>query len=134
MLPITAATVRIFLHVLAASVWVGGQLTLAGLVPGLRAIDPEAPRAVARRFSRVAWPAYAVVVATGVWNLVEVDIGDTSTEYQTTVFVKLLVVAASGIAAAYHQRARSRRGLAVGGALSGLTALTALALGVLLRT
>jgi putative copper export protein len=133
-LPITADTVRLFLHVLAAAVWVGGQLTLAGLVPGLRALDPDAPRAVARRFSRIAWPAFAVVVATGIWNLVEVEVGDTSTEYQTTVFVKLLAVAASGIAAAAHQRARSRRGLAIGGAVAGLSSLLALALGVLLRS
>ena len=32
MLPVTWATVRVFLHVLAATIWVGGQLTLAGLV------------------------------------------------------------------------------------------------------
>ena len=32
MLSPTATTVRLFLHVLAACVWVGGQLTLAGLV------------------------------------------------------------------------------------------------------
>ena len=127
-------TWRLLLHVLAATVWVGGQLTLAGLVPGLRQLDPEAPRAVARRFSRIAWPAFAVLVATGVWNLVEVEIGDASNDYQVTVFVKLLVVAISGVAAFLPQRATTRRGLAIGGAVSGLSALGALLLGVLLRS
>ena len=42
MLSPSVATLRLFLHVLAATVWVGGQLTLAGLVPGLRAIAPDA--------------------------------------------------------------------------------------------
>jgi putative copper export protein len=56
-LPVHIATVRLFLHVLAATVWVGGQLTLAGLVPGLRALSPDAPRVVARRFNQIAWPA-----------------------------------------------------------------------------
>jgi uncharacterized membrane protein len=28
-------TIRLFLHVLAATIWVGGQLTLAALFPGV---------------------------------------------------------------------------------------------------
>lgn len=36
MLPAGWDTVRMFVHVLAATVWVGGQLTLAALVPALR--------------------------------------------------------------------------------------------------
>jgi putative copper export protein len=133
-LPVDATTVRLFLHVLAATVWVGGQLTLAGLVPGLRALGEDAPRTVARRFNRIAWPAFAVLVLTGVWNLVAVDITDTTTEYQVTVFVKLLVVAASGIGAAAHAAARTRVALAVWGAVSGLASIVALFLGVLLAT
>jgi putative copper export protein len=127
-------TLRLTLHVLAAAVWVGGQLTLAGLVPTLRATAEDAPRAAARAFNRVAWPAFGVLVVTGVWNLAEVSFGDRDTDYQVTVFVKLLVVAASGIAAFLHSRASTKVGLAVGGAASGLSALAALFLGVLLRT
>jgi putative copper export protein len=133
-LPVTLATIRLYVHVLAATIWVGGQLTLVGLVPGLRALDPDAPRAVAQRFSRVAWPAYAVLVATGVWNLVEVDITDTSTRYQVTVAVKLAVVAISGVSAAVHARAKTRAALAAGGAVAGLSAVVALFLGVQLRS
>ncbi|MCB1004308.1 MAG: hypothetical protein KDB35_09000 [Acidimicrobiales bacterium] len=132
MLPVTATTVRLFLHVLAATVWVGGQLSLAGLVPALRTVGDDAPRAVARRFNAIAWPAFAVLVVTGVWNLVAVDVADTSIEYQVTLLVKLLVVAASGLSAAAHVVATSRRALAVWGALSGLTALGALFLGIVL--
>jgi putative copper export protein len=130
----TAATVRLVLHLLAATVWVGGQLTLAGLVPTLRSTAEDAPRAAARAFNRVAWPAYAVLVGTGLWNLAEVSLGERDTDYQVTVFVKLLVVAASGIAAFFHARARTKAALAIGGAASGLTALLALFLGVLLRS
>ena len=49
MLDITTAHVRLFLHVLAATIWVGGQFTLAGLVPVLRPLGPDATRAAARR-------------------------------------------------------------------------------------
>jgi uncharacterized membrane protein len=33
MLPVSWETIRLFFHVLAAAVWVGGQLTLAALLP-----------------------------------------------------------------------------------------------------
>ena len=134
MLPFTDDTLRVFLHVLAATIWVGGQVTLAGLVPGLRALGPDAPRTVARRFNRIAWPAFAVLVATGIWNLLEVDIGDASTEYQVTLLVKLVVVAVSGVSAGIHAMARTKVMLAVFGALTGVSALAALFLGVLLRS
>lgn len=132
MLPVTWGTVRLFVHLLAATVWVGGQLTLAGLVPGLRALSPEAPRAVARRFNRIAWPAFAVLVATGVWNLLAVD-ADLSGRYGATLVAKLGVVILSGASAAAHAGATSRVALAVFGALSGLAALGALFLGVVLH-
>jgi putative copper export protein len=130
-LPVTWSTVRVFIHVTAATVWVGGQLTLAGLVPGLRALGEDAPRRVARRFNRIAWPAFAVLVATGIWNVVEVA-PVWNSAYGRTVMVKITVVAASGLSAFAHAEARSRRALAVFGATSGLTALAALFLGVML--
>ena len=129
MLPITWTSVRLFIHVTAAAIWVGGQLTLAGLVPGLRQLSPDAPRAVAQRFNRIAWPAFAVLVATGIWNIVAISpVWDS--DYGRTLSFKLVVVAISGTAAFLHARSHSRRGLAVFGALSGLAALTALFLGV----
>ena len=131
MLPVTTTTVRLFVHVLAATVWVGGQLTLAGLVPGLRSVAPDAPRVIARRFNVIAWVAFAVLVATGIWNVVAVD-PDWSSSYGTTLVVKLVVVAVSGATAFAHARARTTRALAVFGALSGLSAMTALFLGVML--
>lgn len=132
MLPVDVTAIRLFLHVLAAAVWVGGQITLAGLVPTLRDLGDGAPKAVARRFNRIAWPAFAVLVLTGVWNVVEVDVADTSVEYQITLFLKLVVVAASGISAAAHIGAKSKGALAFWGALSGLSAIAAVFLGILL--
>jgi putative copper export protein len=118
--------------VLAATVWVGGQLTLAGLVPGLRAIAPDAPKTVARRFNTIAWPAFGVLVFTGVWNLLALE-PDWSSEYGTTLIVKLAVVLVSGVTAFLHARAKSKAGLAMFGALTGISALAALFLGVVLH-
>ncbi len=134
MLEPSAATLRLFIHVLSASVWVGGQLVLTGIVPSLRRAHPEATKTVANAFARVAWPAFALAVATGVWNLVEIDVTDTTTTYQVTVLVKVLVVAASGAAAAIHQIGQSTAAKAVGGAIGLLAALAAMFTGYLLTT
>jgi putative copper export protein len=122
---------RLFLHVLAATVWVGGQLTLAALVPTLRALGADLPKVAARRFNQIAWPAFAVLVATGVWN-VSAERDQLTGAYRTVLVVKIVVVAVSGLTAALHARSRTRTGLAVFGALTGVSALAALLLGILL--
>ncbi len=131
MLAVSWDTVRMFLHVLAATVWVGGQLTLAALVPALRHLGADVTRTAARRFNQVAWPAFAVLVATGVWNMVA-ERDHLHGRYQTTLTVKLSIVLISGIAAALHVTARTRAGLAVFGALTATSALAALFFGILL--
>ena len=132
MLAVHVETVRLFLHVLAATVWVGGQLTLAGLVPGLRAISADAPRVVARRFNQLAWPAFGVLIVTGIWNVIAVHPSWRGT-YGVTLMVKIAVVALSGLSAWAHSVSRSTVGLAVWGAITGISALVALFLGVLLN-
>lgn len=134
MLDVSVDTFRLFLHVLAATVWVGGQLTLLSLLPVLRAEGGDTAKAAANAFNRVAWPAFGVLVVTGVWNLVEIDVGDTSTAYQATLGLKLVLVTATGLGAFLHAHAASRVGLAVWGAIGGLTSLGALFVGVMLAT
>ena len=125
-------TIRISLHVLAACVWVGGQIVMAALVPVLCRISPDAPRQVANRFGRVAWPFFALAVLTGVWNLLEIDVGDRSTSYHVTLGVKLLAVAATGTAAAVHSLTPSAVLRGVTGAVGLVGSLAALVLGVML--
>ncbi len=134
MLSPSVATIRIFLHVIAASVWVGGQLTLAGIVPAVRRAHPNATKTIAQAFSRVAWPAFGITVLTGVWNLMAVDITTASSAYQATVLLKIAVAIASGVFAAVHQVGQTKAALAIGGALGALTAIAAMFLGVLLHT
>jgi putative copper export protein len=128
--PVDLETIRLFLHVLAATVWVGGQITLAALVPALRSAGGDVPRAAANAFNRVAWPAFAVLVLTGVWNMIAE--GDKGSSYQNTLILKLVLVAASGLTALIHARATSRTAMAVFGALTGLTALATLFVGIML--
>ena len=137
MLPVHAETIRLFLHILGASVWVGGQVVLAGVVPVVRKFGGiETARAVARRFQLIAWPAFVLLLVTGVWNLFAVNVSEQSGSYLTTLMVKLLLVAVSGICAAGHIVV-VRRQPALGGMLAGLALLAALAatfVGVLLAS
>jgi putative copper export protein len=126
-------TLRLSLHILAATVWVGGQLTLVGLLPVVRSLGPEASRQVARRFNVIAWSAFAIVFVTGVWNVFHVGMADRPTEYHITLGVKLLVVGLSGAGALVHSVGHSRRAFAIGGAVGLLGAIAAVVFGVLLR-
>lgn len=125
-------TFRLFIHVVAASVWVGGQIAIAGVVGPVRAHDPSATRAVAYGFARVAWPAFALAVVTGIWSLLETDVANTSSKYQATLMIKILVVAFAGMFAAVHSMGKSKVALAVGGAAGLVASLLAMYLGVLL--
>ena len=127
MKPVDAETVRLFLHVLAASIWVGGQITLAALVPVLRAGGADVPKAAARAFARIAWPAFGVLVLTGIWNVAVEDDLD-----QATLGVKYALVLLSGVSAFLHGRASSRRQMAIWGALTGLSAVATLFVGIVL--
>ncbi len=134
MLSPTTATIRIFLHVIAASVWVGGQFALAGVVPSLRRVAPSSTKTVAQAFARLAWPAYGLTVVTGMWSLMAVDITAQSSAYQATVLLKIAVAIVSGVFVAIHQFGRTKLALALGGALGALTSVAAMFLGVLLSS
>ena len=123
--------IRLSVHVLAATVWVGGQLTLAGLVPTARGLGEGAPKALARAFARVQWPAYAVLVVTGFWNVSAVHAGQPRSWVMVLV-IKIVVVALAGAAAFLHTRASTKRGLAIWGALTALSSIAALVIGVFL--
>jgi putative copper export protein len=131
MLAVDWDTIRLFLHVLAATIWVGGQVTLAALVPALRAAGTEVPKAAANAYNRIAWPAFAILIATGIWNVIAEHDKDHGA-YHVTLIVKYLVVAASGVTAYVHANATSKGAMAVFGALTGVTALGALFVGIML--
>lgn len=134
MLSPSTATIRLFLHVIAATVWVGGQFALAGIVPTLRRVAPDSTKAVAQAFSRVAWPAFGVLVLTGMWNLMAIDITSTSGSYQGTVLLHIGLAMASGAFVVVHQLGQTKLALALGGALGALFSVAALFVGILLRT
>ncbi len=128
----TIDSIRIFLHVLAVAVWVGGQIVLAGIVPALRKTAPQSMAVVAQSFARIAWPAMLVVVFTGVWGLGSINVSDQSSAYLVTFGIKMLLVGLAIVAAIVHSAGTSKASKAIGGAVGLLTSLLAAYAGVLM--
>ena len=123
--------IRLSLHVLAATVWVGGQITVAGLIPTAKKLRDDAPRLVGRAFARLSWPAYAVLLATGIWNVIAVANGQ-GAAWQALLGVKIALVVLAGLAAWLHGRAGKPASLALWGGVTAVSSVSALVLGVFL--
>lgn len=125
---------RTFLHLFGVAGWVGGQVLMVGLMPVLRSLGPDAPKAAAQRFARVAWPCFALAVVTGVWGLADVGLSHRTDGYLATMLIKLFLVGVSGAAAAVHSTTRSTALRGASGGIGFLTALGALLAGAGLVT
>lgn len=131
---------RSFLHLLSVTVWVGGQIVVAGLVPLLRKLDrsagpvPDGEKSItqtaAHRFGRISWPFFALAIITGLWSLGEIAANDewATSEFiwKTMFLVKLALVAASGVGAWLHTRAQRAPERALFASVASLSALAAL--------
>lgn len=98
------------------AVWIGGQIIMMALLPILREVEGM-PAKAAQAFGRVAWPAFGLAVATGIWNLLSVPMADVSTGYNMILGLKLLLVVLAGAATFMHQRATTA---ALRGATAGI--------------
>ncbi len=125
-------TIRLTLHVLAATVWVGGLLVMMGLVGPARQLGGDAPKTLARAFARMAWPAYVVLVVTGIWNVTTFTWADQSSAWKAVLMAKIVVVVLAGLGAFLHQRSTTKGQLALWGSVAGTTSVAALAMGILL--
>lgn len=126
-------TIRVFLHVLGVTVWVGGQVVMLALLPVLRSAGVDGlPAKAANAFQRVAWPAFGLAFITGIWNIFEVDMGDTTTAYSMVFGIKFLLVIISGMAAWIHAKSTKPAIKGMMGGLGFLSAVVAMLLGFML--
>lgn len=120
---------------LAVTVWVGGQLTVAVLMPGLRGAGSDVPdgrrivSVAARRFQPLAWGAFVVLLFSGLGLLMDTSRGGS---FGRVFAEKMVFVLVSAIAAAVHAMgtgprvrrnagtdpAKSRRLAVIGGVVS----------------
>jgi putative copper export protein len=122
---------RLSLHVLAAAVWIGGQIVVAGLMPTVRGFGPDAPGKVARAFARLSWPAFLVLLATGIWNVAAAP-SPHSTAWNAVLGIKILIVVLAGAAVGAHTRVREPRWRGATAGLGLAFSLVAMVLGVAL--
>jgi putative copper export protein len=125
-------TVRLTLHVLAATVWVGGQIVMTGLVGPARQLGGDASKTLARAFARMAWPAYVVLLVTGLWNVSTFTWSQQSFSWKAVLVAKIVVVVLAGLGAFLHQRATTKGQLALWGSVAGTASVAALIMGILL--
>jgi putative copper export protein len=103
-------TILRVLHVLSASVWVGGTVALVFVgVPAIRTLEGEARatamRALGRRWRPLGWGAMAVAILSGLW-LTELNGGFSraalETDFDRTLIVKSFLVALLVVGALVH--------------------------------
>jgi uncharacterized membrane protein len=120
----------LWIHIIAACVWIGGQITLGMLVPLLRG-NGDLVTAAARRFGWLGWSAFAVLILTGLINMSEIHVSLAhlnANPTSRTLSLKLTLVIVSGLAAAVHSllpRLMPNRS-PLRGALTGILAALAL--------
>jgi cytochrome c oxidase assembly factor CtaG/putative copper export protein len=99
-----AAITAIWLHVLFASFWLGGLLTLVLL---RRVLTPERMAAVLPRYSTIALIAFLIVAASGTVSAV-IRIGtlpNLLTPYGVLILVKITALGALGLFGLFYRRA-----------------------------
>jgi putative copper export protein len=86
-----------YLHLLGATVWVGGLIVLAATMSAVRNVtdDRRVIGVIARRFAALSWIALAVLVVTGL--IQTSDYG-----WSGLLMVKVSLVLASMILAVWH--------------------------------
>jgi putative copper export protein len=128
----TVDGIRLALHVLAASIWVGGQFTMAGMLPAARRAGADVPQKLTRALAVLLWPAFAVLLITGFWNISTITLSGQSTAWKTVLIIKLVVVVIAGVGVYLYQRSTTKRSLAVWASVGGLASVAALVMGVFL--
>ncbi len=96
----------LWVHVLAAVVWVGGMVFIGVVVaPYARKLPAEQRRELfeqlGRRFSTIGWGCIAILLVTGVGNLIGRGM-EWSPAFARTLGAKLLLVGLMVLLAAFH--------------------------------
>ena len=117
-----------WLHILAATIWVGPQVFLfVAAVPAVRTVEDAQVRArimrvLTTRFGYLAWGAMLVLVVSGIGNLFEVapvDVEDIfDLNYGAIFIAKMVLVVATVVLTALHSFVIGPRMLSLQGSVT----------------
>ncbi len=125
-------TVLRIVHLLSATIWVGGTIALVFVgVPAIRRLEGEARatamRALGRRWRPLGWSAMGVAILSGLW-LTDLhggfDPAARSTDFDRTLMLKSILVALLVVGALIHDYMlgpRLQRELRTGGPQAAAT-------------
>ncbi|HSG79694.1 MAG TPA: hypothetical protein VLD62_08950 [Acidimicrobiia bacterium] len=121
----TLSSILLWFHLVGMAVWIGGTITVGAIVPALRTsgASSEQLRAMARAFGRASWTALAVLVVTGIWQMVRAEDGAIS---EVAFGIKLMLVGVAGSLALLHQMTARTASPATRGIVQGLILLASL--------
>jgi putative copper export protein len=111
----------LYVHLIGATVWVGGLIVVSALVPAVREVTPDGAvvRAIARRFGVISWTALGVQVLTGAWMVVD-------RVWDGVLVTKIGLVLVSALLAGWHSLSAKNQAPALRGAVEGVILLLAL--------
>lgn len=119
----------LYLHIIGATVWVGGLITLSLLVPAIRkraienGVDERSIlQAAANRFSWISWIALGAQVTTGLLMVIQYF----DRYWTRSLILKLGVVLVSAMLAAWHTVGARDQSPKVRGAMQGIILILAL--------
>ncbi|NQV05742.1 hypothetical protein HQ535_04255 [bacterium] len=105
----TVENVIRFIHLLSATIWVGGMVSMINVLPTLHRMGLHGAdvRTVSRSFGTVGFPAMVIAMGTGVWKTID------AAEVSTALWVKVGLSAAALLLGLWYAREASGRGPAV---------------------
>ncbi len=110
-----------YLHLLGATVWIGGLIVLGVTVAAVRSVsdDRRTLRVMARRFGVISWLAMALLVVTG--GILSADHG-----WDSVLVTKVSLVLLSILLAAWHSMGGANQSPQSRGLIQGVILVLAL--------
>ena len=93
-----------FLHLVSASIWLGGMILMGAFVPTVRKLDSSGTviKALANRFGQVGWAAYFIAFFSGMGKFLY---GWSISSLNSYIHIKMGLLLTTGVLTYVHSKA-----------------------------